>query len=105
MPSIPAISTAAISPASLASILPHAASPNDAEGGSPFSAVLSDAIGKVEAFQANAGKSVTNFLSGEGEELHQVALKTQQADLSFQLFMQVRNKVVSAYQEVMRMQI
>ena len=59
----------------------------------------------MEAFQANADKSVTNFLSGEGEELHQVALKTQQADLSFQLFMQVRNKVVSAYQEVMRMQI
>jgi len=37
--------------------------------------------------------------------LHQVAIKTQQAELSFDLFMQVRNKVISAYQEVMRMQV
>ena len=47
----------------------------------------------------------TNFLSGEGEELHKVALATQQADLSFQLFMQVRNKVVTAYNQVMQMQV
>ena len=74
-------------------------------GSSPFQSVLSDAIQKVEVFQATADASVNRFLSGEGEELHQVALNTQQADLSFQLFMQVRNKIVSAYQEVMRMQL
>jgi flagellar hook-basal body complex protein FliE len=74
-------------------------------GGDAFQAVFSDAVAKVESFQANAQQSVDRFLSGEGEELHQVALKTQQADLSFELFMQVRNKVVAAYQEVMRMQI
>ena len=45
------------------------------------------------------------FLNGEGEEIHKVALASQQADLSFQLFLQMRNKVVSAYQEVMRMQV
>jgi flagellar hook-basal body complex protein FliE len=44
-------------------------------------------------------------LSGEGEELHQVALATKQAELTFDLFMQVRNKVVAAYDEVMRMQV
>jgi flagellar hook-basal body complex protein FliE len=48
---------------------------------------------------------VNRFLSGEGEELHKVALATQQADLSFQLFMQVRNKVVTAYNQVMQMQV
>ena len=105
MPSIPSISVSAISPSSIASIVTPSPSASGSEGNSPFSAVLTDAIEKVEAFGANANKSVSNFLSGEGEELHQVALKTQQADLSFQLFMQVRNKVVSAYQEVMRMQI
>jgi flagellar hook-basal body complex protein FliE len=74
-------------------------------GGSAFQSVLTDAISKVETFQNNADKSVNNFLSGEGEELHHVALATQQADLSFQLFMQVRNKVVAAYNQVMQMQV
>jgi flagellar hook-basal body complex protein FliE len=74
-------------------------------GGSAFQSVLGDAISKVEGFQNDASKSVNNFLSGEGEELHKVALATQQADLSFQLFMQVRNKVVTAYNQVMQMQV
>jgi flagellar hook-basal body complex protein FliE len=76
-----------------------------ATGGSAFGSVLTDAISKVESFSNNADKSVNNFLSGEGEELHHVALATQQADLSFQLFMQVRNKVVTAYNQVMQMQV
>jgi flagellar hook-basal body complex protein FliE len=59
----------------------------------------------VESFQNNAQASVDQFLSGEGVELHQVALAAKQAELSFDLFLQVRNKVVSAYEEVMRMQV
>ena len=59
----------------------------------------------METFQNNAETSVNKFLSGEGEELHKVALATQQADLSLQLFMQVRNKVVTAYNQVMQMQV
>ena len=73
--------------------------------GAGFSSVLTDAISKVESFQNNATASVNKFLSGEGEELHKVALATQQADLSMQLFMQVRNKVVTAYNQVMQMQV
>src|SRR5580692_10786030 len=74
-------------------------------GGSVFGSILTGAISKVESFQNNATNSVNNFLSGEGEDLHKVALATQQADLSFQLFMQVRNKVVTAYNQVMQMQV
>jgi flagellar hook-basal body complex protein FliE len=76
-----------------------------ATGGKAFQSVLTDAIQQIESFQHNAEASVNRFLSGEGEDLHKVALATQQADLSFQLFTQVRNKIVSAYQEVMRMQV
>jgi flagellar hook-basal body complex protein FliE len=72
---------------------------------SPFGPVFADAVQQVESFQKNADASINRFLSGEGEEIHKVALAAQQADLSFQLFLQVRNKVVSAYQEVMRMQM
>ncbi len=74
-------------------------------GSEAFHGVFMDAVAKVEAFGQNADASINRFLSGEGEELHQVALATKQAELSFDLFLQVRNKVVSAYEEVMRMQV
>ena len=70
-----------------------------------FQEVLSGAIQKVESFGQNASASVERFLAGENEELHTTILATQQAELSFELFMQARGKVVSAYQEIMRMQM
>jgi flagellar hook-basal body complex protein FliE len=94
-------------------ILPisHAALPQDIRpagqpgGAGGFQDVLSSAIQKVEAVGQNASTSVERFLSGEGEELHTTILATTQAELSFNLFLQARNKVVGAYQEIMRMQV
>ena len=80
-----------------------AGSQNAGEGN--FVEALADAIGKVEQYRQQAHAGVESFLSGETEDLHQVALQTQQADLAFEMFLQVRNKVVQAYQEVMRMQV
>lgn len=76
-----------------------------AQSGAGFGSVLADAIGRVDQFQQNAQTSIGNYLSGQDEEVHKVAMATQEAALSFDLFLQVRNKVVSAYQEVMRMQM
>jgi len=73
--------------------------------GGGFQSALTDAIGRVEQFQQNSQASMDRLLSGEDEEVHKVALATQQADLSFNMFLQVRNKMVAAYQEVMRMQM
>lgn len=70
-----------------------------------FHSVLEGVIGQVEKSQTQAQQTVDNFLAGGNEELHSVALASQRASLEFELFMQVRNKVVSAYQEVMRMQL
>ena len=70
-----------------------------------FQSALADAIGRVEQFQKNSATTIDKFLSGEDEEVHKVALATQQAEIAFDLFLQVRNKVISAYQEVMRMQM
>ena len=89
-----------------AATLPQAILPAGQPGGAGgFQEVLSSAIGKVEAIGQNASASVERFLSGEGEELHTTILATTQAELSFDLFLQARNKVVSAYQEIMRMQM
>jgi flagellar hook-basal body complex protein FliE len=96
--------TAPILPVNIS--IPAIAAPSPAgSGGADFKSAFADAIANVEGFQQNAQASVDRFLSGEGEELHHVALTAQQAELSFQLFVQVRNKIVSAYQEVMRMQV
>jgi len=91
--------------ASLPSIVPpevESLAPPSAAGGS-FSDVLSSAINEVEGAHNDANQSIQRFLSGEGDDLHSTILSSQRADLEFQMFMQVRNKVVSAYQEIMKM--
>lgn len=74
-------------------------------GAAGFSDVLKEAIQTVDTLQDSSSRSVERFLSGEGEELHQTILSVQRAELAFDLAQQVRNKVVSAYQEIMRMQV
>lgn len=72
---------------------------------SSFGSVMADAVQTVDSAQKSSQATVQSFLSGEGEELHHVALQQQQAAITFDVFLQVRNKVVQAYQEVMRMPI
>ena len=86
--------------------LPNSIRPaGEAPSGSGFQDIFSGAVGQVESMSQQASTTVENFLSGEGEDLHTVALATQRADLAFEMFQQVRNKIVSAYQEVMKMQL
>lgn len=68
-----------------------------------FADVLSTAIQSVEKTGQDASASVESFLGGEGEDLHTTVLATTRAELTFDLFLQMRNKVVNAYQEIMRM--
>ncbi len=84
--------------------LPQPVAPSPG-GSGVFRSLLDSTIANVEATRQAADKQVEQFLSGEGGELHTAALATQKAELAFELFLQVRNKVVQAYQEVMRMQI
>jgi flagellar hook-basal body complex protein FliE len=84
--------------------LPEAIRPiGGPRGGDSFQDVLTGAIRNVEAFQKDASATVERFLSGEGEELHTTVMAAQRAELAFEMFLQARNKVVSAYQEIMRM--
>lgn len=76
-----------------------------ASGGDAFRALLGSAIGSVEQARATAHAGVEKFLAGENQELHQTVIDVQKAELSLELFLQMRNKVVQAYQEVMRMQL
>jgi flagellar hook-basal body complex protein FliE len=70
-----------------------------------FQKVLAGTIEKLESVQNDAAGAVQKFLTGENEELHTTVLAAQKAEIAFDLGLQVRNKVVSAYQEIMRMQM
>jgi flagellar hook-basal body complex protein FliE len=70
-----------------------------------FQNTLSSAIDSIESLQNSAASSVQQFLTGQNEELHTTILATQKAELAFELGLQVRNKVVDAYQEIMKMQM
>lgn len=86
--------------------IPEAISPSgDAGQPGEFQSMLAHAIGGVERLRGTADRSVERFLAGDSEEVHSVALSVQRAELAFETFVQVRNKVVSAYQAVMQMQV
>lgn len=59
----------------------------------------------VSAKQAAAGEAVNGLLSGDNVPLHQAMITMEEANVSFQLMVEVRNKLLESYQELMRMQI
>jgi flagellar hook-basal body complex protein FliE len=69
-----------------------------------FGAVLKNAINSVDQVNADAGAQVSNVLAGGGGDMSSVMIAVEKADVSFQLMMQVRNKIVSAYQDIEKMQ-
>ena len=69
-----------------------------------FMTTLQDAMGHVEELQTKADQQVASLLEGNGQDVHGAMIAVERADLSFQLMMQVRNKIVAAYQEITRMQ-
>jgi flagellar hook-basal body complex protein FliE len=62
-------------------------------------------VNEVGAKQAAAGDAVNGVLSGQNVSLHQAMIAMQEANVSFQLMVEVRNKLLESYQELMRMQI
>jgi flagellar hook-basal body complex protein FliE len=73
-------------------------------GSSGFSDTLANAIDQVEQLHQDAQSQVQQALAGDGQDLHTAIIAVEKADIAFQLMMQVRNKIVNAYQEVSRMQ-
>lgn len=87
--------------------LPHmgsAAKTTTALNGSGFEDTLRDAVNEVQQLGDQAQQKVAELLNGSGQDIHSTTLAVQQANLSFELMLQVRNKIVSAYQEISRLQ-
>jgi flagellar hook-basal body complex protein FliE len=78
--------------------------PGGAASGAPdFGQVLKQAIGQVEQDQQNAELAAARLASGQVQDVAEVMVASERANLSLGLALQVRNKVLDAYQEIMRM--
>ncbi len=98
-----------IQPPSLAPQVADAPAPSPSgpanQGSSLFENMLGNASSNVRDLTQKADTAVARFLNGQGGEVHQVALAVHRSEIAMETFMQIRNKLIGAYQEVMRMQI
>jgi flagellar hook-basal body complex protein FliE len=75
------------------------------KGSKSFGEILQDGISNVNEAQKDASKASTELALGKSDSLHETMLSLTKAELSFNLMVQVRNKALEAYQEMMRMQV
>ena len=76
-----------------------------AAGEPAFADLLKEAMREVSNAQAQAEGEARNLMVGDGTDMHSAILAVQKADVSFQMMMAVRSKLIDAYREVMRMQM
>ncbi len=72
--------------------------------GSDFMSTLDGVMNQVSDASSDAATKVRELLQGNGQDLHTAMIAVEKADLSFQLMMQVRNKIIQAYQTISQMQ-
>jgi flagellar hook-basal body complex protein FliE len=101
--SVQAVSSfASLSPASAAA---GARAHTSAPGNAPFSQVVAKLIGDANAQQLQSNQVVEQFATGQTDNVHDLVLSVAKADLSFRLVLEIRNRLIDSYQEIMRMQM
>lgn len=75
------------------------------ETNASFGDTLNQAIADVNGLQQEAGKAVEKMVSGQSTDLHEVMIAVEKARTSFDLLMEIRNKTIDVYREIMRMQV
>ena len=98
------MSTEAISViSSLPEIVPLATNPPEIQ--KSFGAWLNDEVGQVNQQLISSDSQLRKLALGEADSLHQVMISLEEAKLSFQLMVQIRNRLLEGYQDIMRMQV
>jgi len=75
------------------------------EGKTNFLKIAGDSLKKVDDKQHDANSSIVDLLAGKNDDINSVVASVAKADMSFKLLVGVRNKLVEAYKETMKMQI
>jgi flagellar hook-basal body complex protein FliE len=78
---------------------------HQSQGGNTFSDVLRNSVDQVNQYQVDADHAVKEMISGRNKNIHETMLAVERADVSLKLMMQVRNKVLDAYREIIKMQV
>lgn len=94
----------ATSATSLSSPLAVGGAPGDDQGSGGFSGILQSALNQVSGLQNASQQQVGALLQGGNVDMSKVMISVEKADVAFQLMMQVRNKIVNAYQDIEKMQ-
>lgn len=94
-----------VPPESIASRPVGSTSASHANGGTSFAERLQDALETVIDAQQQADREALRVAAGDLSNLHQAAIAMEEAKMTLQLAVQVRNKIVEAYQEISRMQV
>ena len=80
-------------------------SDSSGNGGVNFGQLLTDALGDVNKLQLDANQASVNLATGKIQDVSEVVIATEKASIALQLTMQVRTKVIDAYQSIMQMQV
>jgi len=91
-----------LSPASLTTEIKQT---NSLESYQSFGELIKNYLKEVDTQQKIADETINKFIAGEVSDVHQVMIALEKADLSLQLTIQIKNKLLEAYQEIMRMQV
>ena len=78
--------------------------PTQGQAATPFANIFQSLAQQTSSLDQKAQQAVTGLLNGSGVEVHDAMIATQMADMAFELALQVRNKAVGAYQQMMQMQ-
>lgn len=70
-----------------------------------FGDMLKDMVNETNQAQINGDKAVENLQAGNAEHLHEVMISAEEAEISLKMLVQMRNKALSAYEEIMRLQV
>src|SRR5258708_7556219 len=83
----------------------HGAIPNASDTEKSFAATLKDAVGHVNQAQLDSNRKMEELATGRTQNIHETMIAAEKADIALRLMVQVRNKIIEAYQEVMKMQV
>ncbi len=86
-------------------ILPPSDIFKEKKKGEDFAQILKDALDKVNSMQKKAEKMTDDFARGKISNIHDVIIEAEKASIALRLTVEVRNRIVEAYREIMRMQL
>lgn len=89
----------------LATLAPATATNSVEKASGSFEKMLTEMVSQVNSTQTTGDQAINKLQTGEAKHLHEVMIAVEEADVSLRMLVQIRNKALTAYEEIMRMQV